>query len=64
MPKMNGKDFCQIVRNKGYTLPVILNTGYNETITIKKIKESGFDGFLKKPFTLAEFNHVINEFLP
>ncbi len=51
MPVMNGLDFAAEIRKTFPDIPVILSTGYGETITRERMERAGVSGFIMKPLT-------------
>lgn len=50
MPEIGGLEFLRLVRERGYTLPVLFITGYAEVGTaVTAMKEGAFD-YIEKPF--------------
>ncbi len=58
MPKMTGYQLGLSILSMRQELPVILCTGFNETISREKCKNAGFAGFLQKP---VESNTLLKE---
>jgi len=44
-------------------IPVILCTGYSDLISSEKAKETGFRGFIMKPFTVREGAQLVRSVL-
>ena len=54
LPKLNGNQFCQRLRQNGHTIPVLMLTA-RDTSTDKVIGlDSGADDYVVKPFDLPE----------
>ena len=54
---------CRLVREEGYTGLIIGLTGDTSLEDVKYFKAHGADAVLPKPFVVAEFNRVVQEFL-
>jgi signal transduction histidine kinase/CheY-like chemotaxis protein/PAS domain-containing protein len=63
MPKMDGIETTKIIRNLGYTKPVVALTANALTGQTEVFLASGFDGFISKPIDLHQLNAVMNKFI-
>ncbi|API90989.1 MULTISPECIES: response regulator [Virgibacillus] len=63
LPGQTGIDFLQELRQKQFSIPVIMITAADDIATIKKALESGVIDFLIKPFTYERFKVAIENFL-
>ena len=54
MPNMTGESLGKDMMRIRPDIPIILCTGYSDSISPEKVREMGFQGFLMKPFTMAE----------
>ncbi len=63
MPFMTGENLGKEVMRIRPAIPVILCTGYADSITSEKAKEMGFRGFILKPFTVREGANLIHQVL-
>jgi signal transduction histidine kinase/CheY-like chemotaxis protein len=63
MPEMDGIEATKIIRELGYTNPIIALTanaiGGQSEIFLK----NGFDGFISKPIDIHQLNSVLNKFI-
>jgi len=59
MPGMTGLRLAQEIFRIRPDLPVILCTGFNESITEDQTKNTGIRGYLKKPFAGSELEQAI-----
>lgn len=50
MPDMSGVQLQEILRKRGFTLPVIVITGYGEVTTAVRAMKQGAVDFVEKPF--------------
>ncbi len=63
MPGMNGIDLTYCIKEKSpYTL-IVLMTGDEKEVTLSRIKGTGVDQVIFKPFTLAEIDETIQRLL-
>jgi two-component system cell cycle sensor histidine kinase/response regulator CckA len=62
MPEMSGSELVQVLKQKGYSHPVILISGFAEE---ELSREARYDAaaFLRKPFTPEELSRVVREVL-
>lgn len=65
LPHMDGDKICTMLKadDKFKHIPVIIFTASSDLTTGKKVKDSGADGYLIKPFDTEEFLQVIKKFL-
>ena len=63
MPKMTGIELAQKLSEAGENIPMILNTGYSEKITLDKAKEFGFEGLLRKPMNIEVLAETVRRVL-
>jgi CheY-like chemotaxis protein len=65
MPGINGFNLCRNIKNDPNTkhIKVIAITGYPTEENIKKVKESGADAVLPKPFDMDELDRTIKKLL-
>lgn len=63
LPGETGIDFLQKVRQKQFSIPIIMITAAHDISTIKKALENGVIDFLIKPFTYERFELAIENFL-
>ncbi len=64
MPEMTGVQLTQEIRRISDTIPVILCTGYSETVTEQSASYYGITGFLMKPVNVYDLAKLINTVLP
>ncbi len=60
MPHMRGDELAREALKIRSDIPIILCTGFSETIDAKRAKEHGIQGFLMKPLSLREMASEIN----
>ncbi|MCL2603977.1 MAG: PAS domain-containing protein [Defluviitaleaceae bacterium] len=63
MPKMNGLEATKIIREMGYTHPIIALTANAVTGSSDMFLENGFDGYISKPIDIRELNTQLNRFI-
>ncbi len=63
MPGLNGLDLMTKVREITPESPFIVITGYYEDYSYDKIIQTGASDYIKKPFTIAEFEKKITRIL-
>lgn len=63
MPDMTGMQLAEEVKRIRPDIPVILCTGFSQTIDEKTVKDKGIDAFLMKPINKKDIAHIIREVL-
>jgi YesN/AraC family two-component response regulator len=63
MPGMTGKKLITEVLKIKPGLPIILCTGYSETMTKRKAKEIGVSQYIEKPYELVDLSFAVKEIL-
>ncbi len=63
MPRLNGREAMELMRQINQNVQVILSSGYSEQDATKKIKEKGLLGFLQKPYKPDDLLRTIKPFL-
>jgi two-component system cell cycle sensor histidine kinase/response regulator CckA len=63
MPGMSGSNVFDGIRASHPQMPVILSSGYSINGQAKDIMDKGCNGFLQKPFNLAELSQKIDQVL-
>lgn len=64
MPGLSGLQLATKVLALRPELPVILATGFSETVDAEKAKAMGIREFLEKPVSLADFSQALSRILP
>jgi len=63
MPEMSGMKAVSILRQMGYTSPIVALTADAIVGKAEMFLESGFDGFLSKPIQTVHLNAILNRFV-
>lgn len=63
MPRLDGLALLRELRGgpRGMSLPVVVMSAYNDAQQQRAVLEAGADGFLPKPFTLAELGQTLED---
>jgi CheY-like chemotaxis protein len=61
MPRMNGLEFSQKVKEKMPTFPIVMVTAYASFYSPAEILASGVDAFLQKPINIDKLIKVIEQ---
>jgi len=61
MPKMDGIETSKILRDLGYTRPIVALTANALAGQAEMFMENGFDGFISKPIDIRQLNIVLNK---
>ena len=63
MPRLSGTDTFRAIRRIRPDLPVILCSGFSEEEVGDTLRAEGLDGFLQKPYRLADLERVVRKVL-
>ncbi|SPD76197.1 hypothetical protein PITCH_A840083 [uncultured Desulfobacterium sp.] len=63
LPKMAGDEFSRELIRIRPDIPIILCTGYSETITEQRVKQIGIKAFLMKPVNMNKMAKTIRKLL-
>jgi len=63
MPKMDGIDTTKILRDMGYSHPIVALTANAVVGQSDMFLENGFDEFISKPINVSKLNAVLNQFV-
>ena len=63
MPKMSGLELLQAIKAKRPDLPGVMISGYSVDEVDSDIVESKADGFLNKPFMMADIEKLLSDLL-
>ncbi|MDR0456733.1 MAG: response regulator [Treponema sp.] len=61
MPKMDGMEAVRIIREWGYTQPIIALTANALAGQAEMFLENGFNGFISKPIDIRQLNAALNK---
>ena len=59
MPKMDGKGLLRAIKLRSPHLPVVVVTGYGTREIRSEIEALGANGYLEKPFRIAEVRNLV-----
>ncbi|MDB5169143.1 MAG: two-component system response regulator [Candidatus Saccharibacteria bacterium] len=54
LPDVSGLRVCEILRNRGCTVPILILSAENQVLHKIKLLDAGADDYLTKPFSLGE----------
>jgi CheY-like chemotaxis protein len=63
MPKMDGMETTQIIRELGYDHPIVAMTANAVTGSAERFMSNGFDGYISKPVDIRELNSSLNRLI-
>jgi len=63
MPKMDGMETTKILRESGYTQPIVALTANALIGQVKIFMDNGFDDFISKPIDVRQLNTVLKKFI-
>ena len=63
MPGMNGQEVVNTLRKMDYNVKVMLSSGGLGTVEEEEVAIRGFNGFLKKPYSMSTLSDKIAEIL-
>jgi len=63
MPGINGKELAGRIRRIRSDIPIIICSGFNESINEENAKDSGIQAFLSKPLTVQELGNTVRRIL-
>jgi CheY-like chemotaxis protein len=63
MPKMDGIETVKIMRDRGYTHPIVALTANALSGQAKIFLTNGFDDYISKPIDIRQLNAVLNKFV-
>ena len=63
MPGMDGLEAARIIREMGYTHPIVALTANAVVGQAEMFLENGFNGFISKPIDIRELNATLNRFI-
>ena len=64
MPDVSGRRVVQVARELQPGIPIILSTGWGDSITPAQLKELGANALLSKPFSISDLSVALKRALP
>ncbi|KAF2127900.1 hypothetical protein P153DRAFT_318963 [Dothidotthia symphoricarpi CBS 119687] len=64
MPNLDGLESTRLIRQSGFSSPIVALTAYAEESNVKQCLESGMDFFLSKPIRRPALKHVLKTYCP
>jgi signal transduction histidine kinase/CheY-like chemotaxis protein len=64
MPTMDGIETTRLIRDSGYTHPVVALTANAVAGQAEVFAANKFDGFISKPIDVAELDNILHKFIP
>lgn len=62
MPNLDGLESTRLIRQMGYSAPIVALTAFADEINIKQCMDSGMDMFLSKPIRRPALKQVLQKF--
>jgi osomolarity two-component system sensor histidine kinase SLN1 len=62
MPNLDGLQSTRLIREMGYTSPIVALTAFSEESNVKECIDSGMDEFLAKPIRRPALKQVLKKF--
>ena len=62
MPNLDGLQSTRLIREMGYTYPIVALTAFSEESNVKECIDSGMDEFLAKPIRRPALKQVLKKF--
>lgn len=62
MPNLNGLESTRLIRETGYSAPIVALSAYSEDQNIKECLESGMNDFISKPIRRPRLKQVLKTF--
>ncbi|KAI4684970.1 uncharacterized protein J4E88_004413 [Alternaria novae-zelandiae] len=64
MPNLDGLQSTRLIRQSGFSAPIVALTAYAEESNVKECLDSGMDFFLSKPIRRPALKHVLKTYCP
>lgn len=64
MPNLDGIQSTKLIRQMGYSAPIVALTAFAEESNVKECMDSGMDFFLPKPIRRPALKQVLNKYCP
>lgn len=62
MPNLDGLQSTRLIRQMGYSAPIVALTAFSEESNVKECLDSGMDMFLSKPIRRPALKQVLKRF--
>lgn len=62
MPRLDGRQSTKLIRQAGFTAPIVALTAFTDEMNEKECIESGMDYFIGKPIRKAELKKILRRF--
>ena len=62
MPNLDGLQSTRLIREMGYSAPIVALTAFSEESNVKECMESGMDFFLPKPIRRPALKQVLKRY--
>lgn len=62
MPNLDGLQSTRLIRQMGYSAPIVALTAFSEESNVKECYDSGMDHFLSKPIRRPALKQVLKKF--
>lgn len=63
LPDISGEDVLRALKSES-TVPVVVLSGHADEMTRRRLTDFGADGYLTKPFEIAELRAIVDSFGP
>ena len=63
MPHMTGIELCSELIKLSYKIPIILMTGFSQTLSKEEISDYGISKYIEKPIKMRDLKQIIDEVL-
>ncbi|KAF2713705.1 hypothetical protein K504DRAFT_144615 [Pleomassaria siparia CBS 279.74] len=64
MPNLDGLQSTRLIRESGFSAPIVALTAFSEESNVKECLDSGMDFFLSKPIRRPALKHVLKTYCP
>ena len=62
MPNLDGIQSTRLIREMGYSAPIVALTAFAEESNVKECMDSGMNGFMPKPIRRPELKKVLKRY--
>jgi osomolarity two-component system sensor histidine kinase SLN1 len=63
LPDLDGCETTKLIREAGYTMPIIAVTAEDEGKSLKKCLDAGMSGYLTKPLDMCNLEVLLNSWI-